>query len=286
MRKPEVYRKVAAKMGQWHGALSLDAICTREALVGDDAPITPITGNSRPKPNLWTVLESWLKALPHATEQEQRRQQTLRDEFVWLQDRLASTEGLGSRDFVFGHCDLLCGNIILQRRAPLDGMAGKGLNGCQSADFPDHNDERIEDVSFIDYEYATAAPAAFDIANHFSEWGGFECDYSALPSRSQRTEFLSYYVESFFRHSGVVSSEAERATALARLESQIDLYRGAPGFYWGTWALIQAQISPIDFDYAAYADKRLAEYHAWKAAEMRTDAGKEQTPRERRWTQA
>ncbi len=45
-------------------------------------------------------------------------------------------------------------------------------------------------MSFIDYEYATPSPAAFDIANHFAEWAGFECDHGAVPTRSQRMDFL------------------------------------------------------------------------------------------------
>ena len=45
----------------------------------------------------------------------------------------------------------------------------------------------------------------------------------------------------------------------------------------GIWALIQAQISQIDFDYAGYALVRLGEYHGWKDSEK--------TPRERRWAQ-
>ena len=41
--------------------------------------------------------------------------------------------------------------------------------------------------------------------------------------------------------------------------AQVDRFRGAPGFYWGIWALIQATISQIDFDYAGYAEIRLGE---------------------------
>ena len=48
------------------------------------------------------------------------------------------------------------------------------------------------------------------------------------------------------------------------LFEQVDRFRGVPGFYWGIWALIQAQISLIEFDYASYAEIRLGEYFAWK----------------------
>jgi ethanolamine kinase len=62
-----------------------------------------------------------------------------------------------------------------------------------------------------------------------------------------------------------------------RLMAEVDLFRGVPGFYWGIWALIQATISQIDFDYAQYALVRLGEYNAWRDLEK--------TFREERWAQ-
>jgi len=51
------------------------------------------------------------------------------------------------------------------------------------------------------------------------------------------------------------------------------------------WALIQATISSIDFDYAAYAQVRLGEYWAWRAEldGSRAKAGEEMGIRERTW---
>ena len=53
---------------------------------------------------------------------------------------------------VFAHNDLLSGNILLK-----DGK-----------------------VKLIDFEYASFNIAAYDIANHFCEWSGFDSDYMAL----------------------------------------------------------------------------------------------------------
>lgn len=51
----------------------------------------------------------------------------------------------------------------------------------------------------------------------------------------------------------------------------------------GTWGLIQAQISQIDFDYASYAEQRLGEYYAWRAE---TEGTADEKPlRERRWAE-
>jgi len=141
-------------------------------------------------------------------------------------------------------------------------------------------------VSFIDYEYATPSPAAFDLANHFAEWGGFDCDYSVLPTRGQREEFVREYVRAYYSR---LSSGApvDEDVEVAKLLEEVDVFRGVPGFYWGIWALIQAGISEIDFDYASYAETRLGEYWAWKgeADGSRPASGREQPLRERRWAQ-
>jgi ethanolamine kinase len=169
---------------------------------------------------------------------------------------------------VFAHCDLLCGNVIVQPRAQ------------QSSD------DMVE-VSFIDYEYATPSPAAFDIANHFAEWGGFDCDFSVLPTRQTRRNFIREYIESYFSFLSIEMSPQELELEARKLFDEVDVFRGAPGFYWGIWALIQATISQIDFDYAAYAEVRLSEYWAWREelSGERAAAGKEMPLRERRWAQ-
>lgn len=136
-------------------------------------------------------------------------------------------------------------------------------------------------VTFIDYEYSTPAPAAFDIANHFAEWGGFECDYSVLPTRRVRRNFLRDYLRSTSTHLNQTHTEEE----VGELFEQVDRFRGVPGFYWGIWALIQAEISTIDFDYASYAEVRLGEYFAWKreVSGERDQSGEAMPEREQVW---
>lgn len=166
---------------------------------------------------------------------------------------------------VFAHNDLLSGNVIVEPR----------LTSIPA---------EVETVSFIDYEYATPSPAAFDIANHFAEWGGFDCEHQFLPTQTQRLEFIREYVRSYFAHLG---QECDEEAEVRQLFSEVDLYRAVPGFYWGIWALIQATISQIDFDYAAYAEIRLGEYWAWREENdgSRASSGKEMPLRERRWAQ-
>lgn len=132
------------------------------------------------------------------------------------------------------------------------------------------------------------SPAAFDLANHFAEWGGFDCDFSVLPTKSQRREFIEEYIRSYFSLLLPDAGGGFDAGAEAdRLAAEVDVYRGVPGFYWGIWALIQATISEIDFDYASYAEIRLGEYWAWRAeVDGSRKAKSEDMPlRERRWAE-
>lgn len=180
---------------------------------------------------------------------------------------------------VFAHCDLLSGNVIV---LPVGETSNSGIaiaNGSSTGE---------KAVTFIDYEYAVPSPAAFDLANHFAEWGGFDCDFSVLPTRSQRRKFIAEYVRTYLRllpdGAGKAGAAEEEA---ARLAAEVDVYRGVPGFYWGIWALIQATISEIHFDYASYAEVRLGEYWAWRAEEdgSRAAKGGEMPLRERRWAE-
>lgn len=173
---------------------------------------------------------------------------------------------------VFAHCDLLHGNIIVEPKDVTEASgSGDDLTIC-----------------FIDYEYATPSPVAFDICNHFAEWGGFECDYTVIPSRAQRLSFIRSYIRAYFAKKNTGSSapvdEAMLEAESQKLFVEVDIFRGIPGFYWGIWSQIQAVISEIDFDYASYADVRLGEYWAWKAEFQGTRAaGEELCLREQRW---
>ena len=278
-----VWRAVAKRLGEWHGRLPIISVpegkpltngtngntCNGNASHGADmAPFPPskaIAARS-PTPNIWTVMQKWVLALPAGTEVEKKRKVQLQKELERCFHELDSTNGLGNKGLIFGHCDLLSANVII-----IPSLHTKSTNSHSKI------------VSFIDYEYATPCPAAFDIANHFAEWGGYDCDYNMLPTRSVRRAFLEEYLKAFASH----SSETVDSSMLHRLAGDVDRYRGMPGLYWGIWALIQATISQIDFDYASYAEARLGEYWAWREETegTRKRAGKEMPLRERRWAQ-
>ncbi|KAF3385645.1 Ethanolamine kinase 1 [Penicillium rolfsii] len=266
---PPIFRGVARKLAQWHAVLpnTSAASTSTNGVEKHDADITPIQPR-RAGSSMWEVLQRWVLALPVATPEQRTRRLTLQKELEWVVSQLDDGVGIGEDGLVFSHCDLLCANVIV---LPEDA-------GVQTED-------GVAPVNFIDYEYAVPAPAAFDIANHLAEWIGYDCDYNMIPTRSVRRQFLTEYTKSYCEHRGLdASSQAE---IVDRLYQDVDRFRGIPGLYWGVWALIQAQISQIDFDYADYAEQRLGEYWAWKREVdgSRKQAGEEMPLREKRWAQ-
>jgi ethanolamine kinase len=279
LRKAEVYRQVAKRLGEWHGALPITAISTFPQTNGKtpgqkSAQATDRQHTPTPTPNTWTVVGQWIDALPQDTPDQAKRREDLRAEYESIVAKFSDVPGLYNRPYVFSHCDLLSGNVIVQR------PTGSTTDSCTT--YP---------VAFIDYEYTTPSPAAFDISNHFAEWAGFECDHAAVPTKSQRRDFLRHYVASFYDNvisqEDGVGVEIDLRAAVDQLYEQVDAFRGVPGFYWGVWALIQATISQIEFDYASYAEIRLGEYWAWKAEVdgSRAAKGEDMPLRERRWAE-
>ncbi|KAK1757617.1 ethanolamine kinase 1 [Echria macrotheca] len=286
LRKPAIYKAVARRLAQWHAVVPCIPGRTGHSrknskIEGFPSPADELgdaefqkaldhVAPGKPSPNVWTVMQKWIFALPTDTEEQRVRQATLQKELGLLVDEFSQRPGLGKNGLVFAHCDLLSGNVIV-------------LPKSQSA----NGDKATETVTFIDYEYATPSPAAFDIANHFAEWGGFDCDFSVLPTRSQRREFITEYIHAYFDKLPQRPEEVDEQAEIDKLVAEVDIFRGLPGFYWGIWALIQATISQIDFDYASYAEIRLGEYWAWRAetSGSREREGKPMPLRERRWAQ-
>ncbi|KAJ1848148.1 hypothetical protein IWW55_001256 [Coemansia sp. RSA 2706] len=127
---------------------------------------------------------------------------------------------------VFAHNDLLSGNIVMS--------------------------EARDRVSFIDYEYAMYNYRGFDIANHFNEYAGFECDYSRYPSKERQLRWFKVYLTQL--------QQDASAEALELMYAEVQVFRLASHYYWGVWGLVQASISEIDFDYMDYARMRFDEY--------------------------
>lgn len=88
---------------------------------------------------LWHTIEKWIEALPETTETQKAMKQKLNEELTWIMENTA-LRGLG--EIVFGHCDLLSGNVIvLPKKAKRSGF-------CPA----DIGEETDTQVTFIDYE--------------------------------------------------------------------------------------------------------------------------------------
>ncbi|KAJ5794067.1 Choline/Ethanolamine kinase [Penicillium paradoxum] len=267
---PPIWRGVARRLAQWHAVLPrsvaahVEGESVTEIAGSKDNDITVIQPR-RAGPSMWAVLQKWVLALPVATPEQRARRLSLQAELQWVLDILDDGKGFGEDGLVFSHCDLLCANVIV-------------LPSKNGAPTPE---DGIAPVNFIDYEYAVPAPAAFDISNHLAEWGGYDCDYNMMPTKSVRRQFLTEYTKSYCQQLGLDAS----SQMVDQLYDDVDRFRGIPGLYWGVWALIQAQISRIDFDYASYAETRLGEYYAWKREVdgSRKQSGEEMPLRESRW---
>ncbi|GMH04508.1 hypothetical protein Nepgr_006348 [Nepenthes gracilis] len=134
---------------------------------------------------------------------------------------------------VFAHNDLLSGNLML-------------------------NEEEGK-LHLIDFEYGSCNYRGYDIGNHFNEYAGYDCDYSLYPTKDEQYHFFRHYL----------SSDAPDMVTDSDLESlhvEANTFMLASHLYWALWALIQAKISPIDFDYLGYFFLRYDEYKRQKEA--------------------
>ena len=128
----------------------------------------------------------------------------------------------------FCHNDLLVGNILW--------------------------DDVEQKVSFIDYEYAGWNYAAFDVANHFCEYTGLDVlDYETnYPKKVERKLFCEKYLTE--RNGTDVSADD-----VSDFMDDVQVMTIASHLAWGAWALVQADISDIDYDFMEYARIRFDE---------------------------
>jgi len=188
-------------------------------------------------PKLWQTLSGWMQTareVDFTGDQAALRDQLDLAKYAQHLRALEQREGELGRTHagrpgweagfrsVLAHNDLLSGNVL--------------TNAIQDR------------VHFVDYEYGGTAPAAFDVANHFCEYAGFDSDFEAgFPSRDDRDDFISHYLG----HGATPDEVSDFSRA-------VDFYVLPDHLWWGTWAVVQARYSPIDFDYLEYARLRLA----------------------------
>lgn len=189
-----------------------------------------------PSPRLFRTLKRWFEGLPQVYLNPVVHEQWKHSSFTheWIQKELLLLEykviAAIDSPVVFCHNDLLSANII----------------------------DTANDVMFIDYEYGAQNYRGFDIGNHFCEYAGFECEFDELyPKKEAQMVFLREYLQTL---NGNPVSESE----LELLYVEVNVFALTSHFFWGLWALIQASVSDIQFDYMGYAVKRFTRYRETK----------------------
>jgi len=189
-------------------------------------------------PTLWATLERWMAAARgltfegadaarHAALGLEGAAATLARLRARFEAEVAPREGPGAAAAlrpVLAHNDLLSGNVLLR--------------------------EATGEVRFIDYEYGACSYAGFDVANHFCEYAGFDSDFARrFPDRAAREAFAAAYLGG--------------PEGVSDFSDVVEFFVLPDHLFWGTWAVVQAKHSPIDFDFMEYARLRLAglEHH-------------------------
>lgn len=262
LKNENLYPLVAQLLGQWHLKIDSELIeAGIEKLRNYSLSIKKkklsrfINSKKKFIKDFYELIEQWISIVPlnaslidsfnshlDVEVNESNLKEVIQDEFVWLKSTLETINS----PIVSCHCDLLSGNVIV----PEDFDFDKKLTSLPEVD--------ENPIKFIDYEYMLPGPRAFDIANHFAEWQGFDCDRSAIPEPTLDNPILINFAKGYLNNSNAEKEEIETVV------KEIIMFYGLPGFYWGIWAIIQSEISNIDFDYSSYGSKRLEEYWDWK----------------------
>ena len=79
--------------------------------------------------------------------------------------------------------------------------AVNSVHVCAGLTPPTHAQDETGGVMLIDFEYSDWNARGFDIANHFMEHAGFECEWDTmLPSRAHRDAFYANYLRAVHHH--------------------------------------------------------------------------------------
>lgn len=187
------------------------------------------------QPQLWNDLFKFFEkasTLEFDDREKQRIYETIFFKEVHNEiNELKELTDLFKAPVVFAHNDLLSGNIMLN--------------------------EEEDKLYFIDFEYGSYNYRGYDIGNHFNEYAGFDCDFSLYPSKDEQYHFFRHYLQPDNPHE--VSEKDIEA-----LYVEANTYMLASHLYWALWGIIQAKISPIEFNYIGYFFLRYNEYKKQK----------------------
>lgn len=159
---------------------------------------------------------------------------------------------------VFCHNDAQYGNLIFTSPViKADNPIQSTLKSSSSTSlFPQNSNISLEQIInppiqdqsqdsklvVIDFEYAGANPAAYDLANHLSEWmhdyncsEPFRCNPMNFPTKEQMLNFIYSYVSHLRRNSNLSIDDEVKYYYNAILR-----WRGTVQLFWCLWAILQS----------------------------------------------
>ncbi|PVU89662.1 hypothetical protein BB559_005005 [Furculomyces boomerangus] len=141
---------------------------------------------------------------------------------------------------------------------------------------------RDKELTVVDFEYMGYNYRGVDIATHFTEWmsdysseESHVLNYDKFPNKQERYNFYKSYIETCFYldekfgDSSKYISKGNSGSVTSfditdeRLESfDVEVMQLVPfiGLQWGLWGILQACVSPIEFDYLEYGFQRLIKF--------------------------
>ncbi|KAK4056303.1 hypothetical protein OIO90_002747 [Microbotryomycetes sp. JL221] len=150
----------------------------------------------------------------------------------------------GKSKRVFSHNDTQYGNLLLL--TPKDSK--------QEQDLEKNLQAPHQRIIVVDFEYASANPRGFDIANHFIEW---QADYhhetmshalnGQYPDPVERARFLRAYVgcdqglDTPFDPPVDVKQGYQEDQRVVRLEQEVKVWSPASHAMWAVWGIVQAK---------------------------------------------
>lgn len=186
--------------------------------------------------SIWDSLQSWLTLSQQHLSPDQHN-------YYLNEISLLRTEIPNDRH-VLAHNDLNYGNIIKQD----DGT-----------------------IVFVDFEFGGITERCFDIANHFVEWAGQDCNWTRYPNTSQKREFLASYLSHLNQ---TTPTDAE----VSQLQCMCDKYELLSHIYWAFWGEIMHSFRPTYSYYLPYATMRKARYESVKQAVLANTCPRDGTP--------
>lgn len=95
LRKPSIYLAVAKRLAQWHAKVPCLPSTPAVDDVSNGVPSADLIVPGKPSPNVWTVMQKWILALPTRTDAELQRQGQLQEELTRTIQDLSQRPGLG-----------------------------------------------------------------------------------------------------------------------------------------------------------------------------------------------